>query len=151
VIQLLTETELGDNAKRAVEARALLRSLNFGFVLVLVFTAEILGKTQSLSSMLQSVDINFSSVIALINVVHADLTELRSVENCCSSYTDEKHLFETAGIAVDSGDQSDNATTQLAEDVCLQNLLTVLFWKLLVTGQIQTPKMASKQFFSFLF
>ena len=97
MIQLLTEIVLGDNAKHAVEARAMLRSLNFGFVLVLVFTAEILGKTQSLSSMLQSLDINFSFAIALINVVRADLTELRSVENCCSLYTDAKHLCETAG------------------------------------------------------
>jgi len=62
-VQLLTEIEAGDNAKRAVEARALLSSMDCTFVLTLVFICDILGRTQSLSLTLQSVNINFSSAV----------------------------------------------------------------------------------------
>jgi len=93
VVQLLTEIEAGDNAKRAVEARALLSSLDCTFVLTLVFICDILGRTQSLSLMLQSVDINFSSAVNLINTVRANLTELRSQdENFNNLYTDAVQL-----------------------------------------------------------
>lgn len=45
LIQLFSEIGAGDNAKRAVEARALLSSLDCCFVVTLVFICDILSKT----------------------------------------------------------------------------------------------------------
>ena len=49
--------------------------------------------------MLQSVDINFSSAVNLINTVRADVTELRSQdENFNNLYMDAVQLCEMSGI-----------------------------------------------------
>ena len=49
--------------------------------------------------MLQSVDINFSSAVNLINTVRADVTELRSQdENVNNLYMDAVQLCEMSGI-----------------------------------------------------
>ena len=49
--------------------------------------------------MLQSVDINFSSAVNLINTVSADVTELRSRdENFNNLYMDAVQLCEMSGI-----------------------------------------------------
>ena len=56
LMQLLSDLVVGGNAKRAVEAKALLNALDCQFVLMLVLLCEVLGQTQSLSVMLQSVE-----------------------------------------------------------------------------------------------
>ena len=101
VMQLLTELEAGANAKRAVEARALLRSLDCWFVLTLVFISDILGRTQSLSLMLQSATIDFSSAVDLTTVVRTDLAEIRLQDEHFSGLcSDAGQLCETCNIEV---------------------------------------------------
>ena len=78
LMQLLSDLADGCNAKRAVEAKALLNALDCQFVLMLLFMCEVLGQTQSLSIMLQCTEINFSGVIDLLDVTCTSLAECRS-------------------------------------------------------------------------
>ena len=97
VVRLLSDIEGGENAKRAVEARALLGSVDCHFVIMLCFMSDILGKTQSLSLFLQSATIDFS-VADLIHAVCADLTELRSNDDKFNAlYTEAVNLCEASG------------------------------------------------------
>ena len=92
------DIEGGENAKRAVEARALLGSVDCHFVIMLCFMSDILGKTQSLSLFLQSATIDFSSVADSIHAVCADLTELRSNDDKFNAlYTEAVNLCEASG------------------------------------------------------
>jgi hypothetical protein len=63
LVQLLYELEVGDKAKRAVEARSLLIAVDSRFVLMLAFMCDIFGRTKSLSLMLQSSTIDFCAAI----------------------------------------------------------------------------------------
>jgi hypothetical protein len=77
LLHLLHELEADRNAKRAVEARSLLCAIDFRFVLTLEFFCDILGKTYSLSVMLQSSTVDFCAAIDLLNVIRTDLTANR--------------------------------------------------------------------------
>lgn len=99
VMQLLSELESGDNAKRAVEAKALLNFIDSHFVLMLVLTCDVFGHMQSLSVMLQSSSVDFAAATNLINVIHTDLADFRSGDDHFSNLcTDAISLFESCDI-----------------------------------------------------
>ena len=77
----------------------LLLSLDCWFVLTLVFISDILGRTQSLSLMLQSATIDFSSAVDLTNVVRTALAEVRLQDEHFSGLcSDAGQLCETCSI-----------------------------------------------------
>ena len=84
--------------------------------------------------MLQSVDINFSSAVNLINTVglRADVTELRSQdENFNNLYMDAVQLCEMSGIEANFV-----AVSSARKKNFLQNLWAAVFLKLSVTDQM---------------
>lgn len=114
LMQLLSDLAVGCNAKRAVEAKALLNALDCQFVLMLLFMCEVLGQTQSLSVMLQSTEINFSGVIDLLDVICTSLAECRSQdEHFCKLWSDALNLCALCGIEFTVYDSSDVATAAL--------------------------------------
>ena len=83
--------------------------------------------------MLQSVDINFSSAVNLINTVPADVTELRlQDENFNNLYMDAVQLCEMSGIEANFVAVSSARKGKLP----LQNLWAAVFLKLSVTDQM---------------
>jgi len=108
LVELLSELEAGNNAKRAVEARSLLASLDSRFVSMLLVMCSILGKTQSLSVMLQSAVVDFSCAVNLINVVCTDIKELRSQDDkYLELWDDAVTLCEQCGIEWSLCDEAD--------------------------------------------
>jgi len=111
LMQLLSYLAAGDNAKRAVEAKALLNALDCQFVLMLLFMCDVLGQTQSLSVMLQSTEINFSGPIDLLDVICASITECRSPdEHFCKVWSDAMNLCDSCGIEFTVDDSCNVAT-----------------------------------------
>lgn len=111
LMQLLSYLAAGDNAKRAVEAKALLNALDCQFVLMLLFMCDVLGQTQSLSVMLQSTEINFSGPIDLLDVICASITECRSHdEHFCKVWSDAMNLCDSCGIEFTVDDSCNVAT-----------------------------------------
>jgi len=112
LLQLLTEIESGANAKRAVEARALLSSVDCRFVLMLGLMCDVLSKTQSLSVMLQSAAVDFGAVIDLIDVVRTDLVESRSQDARFDKlWSDMQNVCDGTGVNFDCSDDVDRTTT----------------------------------------
>jgi len=112
LLQLLTEIESGANAKRAVEARALLSSVDCRFVLMLGLMCDVLSKTQSLSVMLQSATVDFGAVIDLIDVVRTDLVESRSQDARFDKlWSDMQNVCDGTGVNFDCSDDGDRTTT----------------------------------------
>jgi len=80
VICLLTELANDCNAHRALEARTLWSAIDAIFVVTLHVMCDVFGKSQSLSTMLQSSSVDLSKAVDLIDVVVEDLTTARNDE-----------------------------------------------------------------------
>lgn len=92
----------------------MLNALDCQFVLMLVLLCEVLGQTQSLSVMLQSVEINFSGVIDLLDVICTSLAECRSQdEHFCKVWSDAMNLCDSCGIEFTADNSSDVASAAL--------------------------------------
>ena len=143
---MLFELEASNNAKRAVEARSLLASVDSRFVLMLVVMCNILGKTQSLFVMLQSAVVDLSSAVDLIKyVVCADITELRSQDD---KYNELRNnavtLCEQCGIEWSLCDEADSVASRppnRKRKVSSRLLNSVLET---VIGQMHHPSRASR-------
>ena len=76
-MQLLTEMACSTNAQRAIDARALLSAVDDTFVVLLELLCDLLGRTQSLSSLLQSSTADLSAAVDLLDVSRSDLADDR--------------------------------------------------------------------------
>ena len=74
---LLDEMSTSKNAQRAVEARSLISAIDANFVITLELLCDILGRTQSLSCMLQSATADLAKAVDLIDIAVQDLANDR--------------------------------------------------------------------------
>ena len=77
IFLLLDEMSTSKNAQRAVEARSLISAIDANFVITLELLCDILGRTQSLSSMLQSATADLARAVDLIDIAVQDLVKDR--------------------------------------------------------------------------
>lgn len=78
VIETLDELSVEHSGKRATDAKGLLKTIDFAFVLNLVMFTKILHKSKLLSDMLQSPALDLAAAADLIETVQEELREERN-------------------------------------------------------------------------
>jgi len=80
IISLLNELESGVKGSRALDARSLLLNIDARFVAMLTLMTDLLGRTHTISKMLQST-VDIGKAADLVNTIDQQLNEARSEDS----------------------------------------------------------------------